>query len=133
MKAKEILYRCRNGEMEVQQLQRRLSRMQRCGASEGAIREDVASCQASLDKRCRELDAEKIAACRIVDMLPDPTCGILYRYFVARQSQDCIVSALHIAVSTYKKHKRLGLEMAEQMDDMLIDSLLPEWYTGRSM
>lgn len=133
MKATEILYRCRRGEAEVQQLQRRLTRWQRLDTGEEKTSADVADCQARLEKRMRELDAEKIAACRIVDMLPDPTCGILYRYFVARQSQDCIVSALHIAVSTYKKHKRVGLEMAEQMDDVLIDSLLPAWYTGREI
>lgn len=128
MKATEILNRCRDGEADVRRLQQRLTRLKKCGACQTMIDTDVEACRKQLERRQRELDAERLAACRIVNMLPDPACGILYRYFVAGQSQGCIAEALHIAESTYKKNKRRGLEMAEQIEESAVGALLPEWY-----
>ena len=128
MTAEMILTRCREGEQEVQRLQRRLSRLQSVGAIAGTLLDDIETCQAALSLRCRELDAETIAACRIVDRLPDPVCSVMYRYYIARQTQDMIAAALHISVSYYKRLKRDGLAHIRHLDDALVDAMLPEWY-----
>lgn len=85
MKATDVLERCRAGAAEVQQLDQRLNRLLACGADPATIERDVLKCRHALDERARRLDAEKLAACRIVDMLPDPECCILYRYYVMGQ------------------------------------------------
>lgn len=105
MKATDVLERCRAGAAEVQQLDQRLNRLLSCGADPATIERDVLKCRHALDERARRLDAEKLAACRIVDMLPDPECCILYRYYVMGQNQGSISTALHIAVRTYKAQK----------------------------
>lgn len=128
MEAIEILHRCRNGEEDVWRLRRRLRQLERCGASADAVKDDLEACQAAMAKRIRALDAETMAACRIVDTLPDPACGILYRYFVARQSQGEIAAALHITSGYYKRKKREGLAVVQEMDGVMVDALLPEWY-----
>lgn len=128
MKATEILNRCRDGAQEVQRLNQRLQRLLKSAVNPANLEADVAACQRELEQRSRALDAERLAACRIVDMLPDPACGILYRYFVSGQSQGDIVCALHITVGYYKRKKREGLAEAEKMDEKVVDALLPEWY-----
>lgn len=128
MDAIEILRRCRSGEEDLQRLRRRLRQLERCGASADAVRDDLEKCRDAVAKRIRELDAETMAACKIVDALPDPACGILYRYFVARQSQGEITAALHITSGYYKRKKREGLAIVRQMDEKLVDAQLPEWY-----
>lgn len=128
MDAIEILRRCRSGEEDLQRLRRRLRQLERCGASADAVRDDLEKCRDAVAKRIRELDAETMAACKIVDALPDPACGILYRYFVARQSQGEITDALHITSGYYKRKKREGLAIVQEMDEELVDALLPEWY-----
>lgn len=128
MKATDVLERCRAGAAEVQQLDQRLNRLLSCGADPATIERDVLKCRHALDERARRLDAEKLAACRIVDMLPDPECCILYRYYVMGQNQGSISTALHIAVRTYKAQKRSGLALVEQMDDGSVTALLPAWY-----
>ena len=93
MKATDVLERCRAGAAEVQQLDQRLNRLLSCGADPATIERDVLKCRHALDERARRLDAEKLAACRIVDMLPDPECCILYRYYVMGQNQGSISTA----------------------------------------
>ncbi len=128
MKATEILNRCRDGAQEVQRLEQRLQRLLKSEVDPATLEADVAACRQALEQRSRALDAERLASCRIVDMLPDPACGILYRYFVIGQSQGEIVCALHIAVGYYKRKKREGLAEAAKIDETVVDALLPDWY-----
>ncbi len=93
-----------------------------------SIGEDISYCRQALETRRRALDAEVAAACRIVDMLPDSQCGILYRYFVGGQSQGAITEALHYTTRYYKRKKKEGLAIAEGMDETMVDALLPDWY-----
>lgn len=128
MNALEILNRCRDGIQEVERLEQRERRLVSSSASPAMIGHDLDACRAALARRRRSLDAERLAACRIVDMLPDPQCGILYRYFVGGQSQGGIVEALHVTVGYYKRKKRDGLIMAERIDPAAVEQLLPGWY-----
>lgn len=128
MKATEILTRCRESTEEIQRLQRRLARLECCAEASASVGEDITRCRQALEARRRALDAEVAAACRIVDMLPDPQCGILYRYFVGGQSQGAIIEALHYTMRYYKRKKKEGLAIAEGMDEAVVDALLPDWY-----
>lgn len=128
MKATEILNRCRDGTQEVQRLQQRLQRLLKCDVNPATLEADMAACRRELEQRSRALDAERLASCRIVDMLPDPACGILYRYFVIGQSQGDIVGALHITARYYKRKKREGLAEAAKIEETVVDALLPDWY-----
>ncbi len=128
MKANVILTRCRESAEEIQRLQRRLARLERCADASASIGEDIAHCRQTLEARCRAQDVEVVAACRIVDMLPDPQCGILYRYFVGGQSQGAIVEAMHYTTRYYKRKKKEGLAIVEELDEAVVDALLPDWY-----
>ena len=128
MKATEILNRCRDGAQEVQRLNQRLQRLLKSAVDPAALEADVAACRRELEQRSRALDAERLASCRIVDILPYPACCILSRYFVGGQSQGDIVCALHITVGYYKRKKREGLAEADKMDEETVGALLPEWY-----
>lgn len=128
MKATEILTRCRESTEEIQRLQRRLARLERCAEASASIGEDITHCKQALETRRRAQDVEVAAACRIVDALPDPQCGILYRYFVGGQSQGAITEAMHYTTRYYKRKKKEGLAIAEKMDEAVVDALLPDWY-----
>ncbi len=128
MKATEILNRCRDGAQEVQRLEQRLQRLLKSEVNPTTLEADVAACRQALEQRSRALDAERLASCRIVDMLPDPACGILYRYFVIGQNQGEIVCSLHITAGYYKRKKREGLAEAAKMEETAVDALLPDWY-----
>lgn len=128
MKGTDVLERCRSGDADVQRLRMRIARLERCGADPSMTEVDIEACRRELDKRERQLDAERLAACRIVNMLPGMECSILFRYYVSGQSQGGITSALHIDAGYYKRKKRDGLAIVRQMDDALVDAQLPEWY-----
>lgn len=120
----ELLTRCREGAQELDRLGGQLERMQGCGVSPDEPRMRELTLHMAL--RRETLDMERMAACRLCDLLPEPECTVMYRYFVLGQSQGEIVTAMHYSVSYYKKKKKSGVEIVGLIGADRVDSLLPE-------
>lgn len=115
MDAMEILARCRSGAQELEAIQRSMDRLQMCGLDGVDVQSAADRYRMAMDSCARALDADRIAACKLIDTLPDPVCGIMYRYYVLCQCQGAIMSALHISASTYKRQKRRGIELVRRI------------------
>jgi hypothetical protein len=146
MNAVDILNRCRDAIGEIKRLEARKARLLECatnatsrlnptGGSRSGMTDkvsgfaaDIDECDRALSARRRAYDVELRAACRLVDMLPEPECGVLYRYYVQGQTVGGIVSALNYSPSYVKQTKRSGLRAAEAIPREAVAALLPDWY-----
>lgn len=146
MNAVDILDRCRDAAAEIGRLTERRERLMECatsvtshigrsGGRGGSVSDKVASfaadldeCERQLSARKNEYDAELLAACRIVDTLGEPECGIMYRYYVQGQTVSGIAQALNYSVSYVKQKKRGALAAVRKMPEATILANLPEWY-----
>ena len=146
MNAVDILNRCRDATGVIKRLDERLARLRECAMSTtsrlnqtgrgsggvsdkiGAFAADIDECGRALDARKRAYDAELLAACKIMDMLPESECGVLYRYYVQGQTINGIARALNYSASYVKQKKRDGLASAEAIPEGVVLGLLPDWY-----
>ena len=146
MNAVDILTRCRDAIGSIKRLDERLARLEECavsttsrinqtGSRSSGVSDkvvtfavDIDECKRALDARKRAYDVELLAACKIVDMLPESECGVLYRYFVQGQTITGIARALNYSVSYVKQKKRDGLAAAEAIPAGIVLDMLPEWY-----
>ena len=146
MNAIEILNRCRDAQRDIKRLDERLARLRECASSSTSCMDriggrssgvgdkvstfavDIADIEDQIAKRKRAYEAEMLAACKIVDMLPESECVVLYRYYVQGQTQGGIAAALNYSVSYVKRKKQDGLKLAEQIAPAAVDALLPAWY-----
>lgn len=146
MNAVDILIRCRDAIADIRRLEERRARLEECATSVtsrinktgsrsggvtdkvGTFAADIDDCDADITKRRRAYDVELLAACKVVDMLTEPECGVIYRYYVQGQTIGGIARALNYSTGYVKQKKREGLAMAEALPSETVLSLLPEWY-----
>lgn len=147
MNAVDILNRCRNAIAEIRRLEERKARLIECATSAtarinttggsrsgspsdkvSAFAVDIDECERELADRRRAYDVELLAACKFVDMLAEPECGVIYRYYVQGQTINGIARALNYSPSYVKQKKRDGLTAAEALPVKMVLELLPEWY-----
>ena len=147
MNAVDILNRCRDAIAEIRRLEERKARLTECATSAtarinttggsrsgipsdkvSAFAADIDECERELADRRRAYDVELLAACKLVDMLAEPECGVLYRYYVQGQTIGGIARALNYSPSYVKQKKRDGLTAAEAIPAGMVLDLLPAWY-----
>lgn len=147
MNAVNILNRCRDAIAEIKRLEERKARLIECATSAtsrlnatggsrsggpsdkvSAFAADIDECERELASRRRAYDVELLAACKFVDMLAEPECGVIYRYFVQGQTINGIARALNFSPSYVKAKKRDGMAAAEAIPADIVLDLLPEWY-----
>lgn len=149
MNAVDILNRCRDAITDIRRLEERRSRLEECATSVtslinqtgsrsggvsdkvGAFAADMDECDRELAARRRAYDVELLAACKVVDMLAEPECGVIYRYYVQGQTINGIARALNYSTSYVKQKKKSGLDMVEALPKDIALSLLPEWYKAK--
>lgn len=147
MNAVDILNRCRDAIAEIRRLEERKARLTECATSAtawinttggsrsgipsdkvSAFAADIDECERELADRRRAYDVELLAACKLVDMLAESECGVLYRYYVQGQTIGGIARALNYSLSYVKQKKRDGLTAAEAIPAGMVLDLLPAWY-----
>lgn len=119
----DLLMVCRQGAADVDRMRGQLERLRQCGAAESA----QADIRGKMDARASMLAQERVAACRLCDMLTEPECTVLYRYYVLGQTQGEIVTAMHYSTGYYKRAKSSGISLAASITGERLLRILPEW------
>ncbi|MEG2252905.1 MAG: hypothetical protein RSC98_07675, partial [Clostridia bacterium] len=91
-----------------------------------AFVEQLEACRIERDERERAYECELLAACEIVDRLPELTGGILYRYYVNGQSLKYIADALGYTRPYVRQKKTEGDRRITRVGN--VDAMLPDWY-----
>lgn len=145
MTAMDIMVRCREGIGDLQRLSETIARLEDCATSavsrvdrvggRGAPRDKLADFAAAIDEAQRAMDArrkrfdvELLAACRLVDRLDEPTCGVIYRFYVQGQTVSGIAQALNYSPGYVKQLKKRGTTALGGIAQDELDELLPAWY-----
>lgn len=143
MTAMQLLDRCRRAAHDILRIDDRMARLRECaekvtsclgqmgggsGISDKALAfvEQLEACRIERDERERAYECELLAACEIVDRLPELTGGILYRYYVNGQSLKYIADALGYTRPYVRQKKTEGDRRITRVGN--VDAMLPDWY-----
>lgn len=143
-----ILERCRRAEVEKRRLREKVAMyrdagghmtasLDGIGARSTGETDHMANMAAKIDaaerelkQRDREYAAEMGAACCLLEMLPDPECGIMSRYYVRGQSLRAIAEGLGYSYNYVRHCKTDAAKRLRQLGEDDIKRLLPEWYVA---
>ena len=150
MNAIDILSRCRDAKFDIERITGRIVRLRECangcttrmsqtghtsgtagGDKLAAFVAEIDECEHALAQRRREHECEMLAACKLVDRLPEAECGVLYRYYVNGQTVGCIARAMSYTPSYVKKKKADGVRLLDRVPQAEVMALLPAWYCDR--
>ncbi len=148
MNAMTIMKRCRAAKSDVDRLQQRIDQRRDVltslsapqadpnGGSRGSGDKDkISRILAEIDELERERDgrkeraeAEKVAACALMDMVPDLEGKVLFDYYVRRWDTPEIARREKYTAGYVRKVKRSAEQLLDIIGPERVDSTLPVWY-----
>lgn len=148
MEAMTILKRCRTAKSDIQRLRQRIGQWQDVltslsapqadpnGGSRGTgDRDKTGRILADIDQLEREITArkeayaaEKVAACALMDMLPDLEGRVLYDYYVRSWDTPEIARKEKYTPGYVRKMKRSAEQLLEMLSPERVAAVLPAWY-----
>jgi len=148
MDAMTILRRCRAAKSDVERLQQRIDQRHDVltslsapqadpnGGSRGSgDRDKIGRIMAEIDALERERDArkeageaERVAACTLMDMVPDLEGKILFDYYVKRWDTPKIARQEKYTAGYVRKMKRSAEQLMEMISPENVNRTLPAWY-----
>lgn len=148
MNAMTIMRRCRAARDEISRLQQRIEQRREVldslsapqadpnGGSRGtADRDKISRILADIDMLEREIDArreaenvEKVAACTLLDMVPELEGKILYDYYIRRMDTPQIARKRKYTAGYVRKTKRSAEQLMEMLSRERVEEVLPQWY-----
>lgn len=148
MNAMTIMKRCRAAKSDVERLKQRIEQRRDVlnslsapqadpnGGSRGSGDKDkIGRILAEIDELEREKDArqeegevERVAACALMDMVPDLEGKILFGYYVKRLDTTTIARKEKYTMGYVRKVKRAAEQLLEMIGPERVDGTLPAWY-----
>ncbi len=148
MNAMDILKRCRAATSDIERLQQRIEQRRDVlnslsapqadpnGGSRGSGDKDkIGRILAEIDELEREKDArqeegevERVAACALMDMVPDLEGRVLYDYYVKRMDTPEIARKEKYTAGYIRKTKRNAEQLLDMLGQERVRSVLPPWY-----
>lgn len=148
MNAMTIMRRCREARNDVERLQQRIDQRRDVlnslsapqadpnGGSRGSgdkdkigrILAEIDELERKRDARWEEEEAEKVATCALVDMVPELEGKILFLYYVKRIDTTAIAKREKYTTGYVRKTKRSAEQLLEMINPERVDSTLPDWY-----
>lgn len=148
MDAMTILRRCRAADGEIKRLEIRIRQrydvLTAIGAPQadpnggshgGGDRDRMGSVMAGIDllerelqKRQERLNAERVAALSLLDMLSDLESRVLYLYYLSGMDTPAIARKEKYTTGYVRKVKRSGEQLAGMLMEERVESALPAWY-----
>ena len=148
MNAMTILKRCRAAKSDIGRIQQRIEQWHDVlnslsapqadpnGGSRGTGDKDkTGKILADIDllerqKKAREeaYEAEKVAACALMDMVPDLEGKVLYDYYVKRWDTPGIARKEKYTAGYVRKTKRNAEQLLSMLDPDRVNATLPAWY-----
>ena len=148
MNAMTILKRCRAAKSDIGRIQQRIEQWHDVltslsapqadpnGGSRGTGDKDkTGKILADIDllerqKKAREeaYEAEKVAACALMDMVPDLEGKVVYDYYVKRWDTPEIARKEKYTAGYVRKTKRNAEQLLNMLDLDRVNATLPAWY-----
>lgn len=148
MNAITILKRCRAAKSDVARLQQRIEQRREVldslsapqadpnGGSRatgdmdkiGRILADIDELEREIASREEAAEAERVASCAIVDMVPALEGKVLYDYYVRRWDTGQIARKEKYTAGYVRKTKRAAEQLLEMISAERVNSTLPPWY-----
>ena len=148
MKAINILKRCRAAKNDVERLQQRIEQRREVldslsapqadpnGGSRGIgdkdkigrVLADIDEIEREIEARKEAAEAERVAGCAIVDMVPALEGKILYDYYIRRWDTAQIARKEKYTAGYVRKTKRNAEQLLEMISQERVNSTLPPWY-----
>lgn len=148
MNALTILKRCRETRTDIQRLQQRIEHWRDVlgsisapladpsGGSHGSGDKDkIGRIEAEIDALERQIaerreagEAEKVAACALVEMVPDLEGKVLFDYYVRRWDTPKIAQKEKYTAGYVRKTKRSAEQLMEMIGAERVRETLPGWY-----
>ena len=148
MNAMTILKRCRAAKSDIGRIQQRIEQWRDVLTSKSAPQADpnggsrgtgdkdkTGRIEAEIDvlerqKKAREeaYEAEKVAACALMDMVPDLEGKVLYDYYVKRWDTPEIARKEKYTAGYVRKTKRNAEQLLNMLDPDRVNATLPAWY-----
>ena len=148
MNALDIMKRCRAAESDIGRLQQRIDQRRDVltslsapqadptGGSRGTgdkdktgrIIAEIDELERERDARREAWEAEKVAACALVDMVPDLEGRILFDYYVRGMDTVQTAKKEKYQTSYVRRVKRDGERLMEMLSPEKVRSTLPTWY-----
>ena len=148
MDAMTILKRCREAKADISRIQQRIDQWHDVltglggiqvnpdGGSRGTgdmdrygrIMGDIDLLERERDARKEAYEAERIAACALVGMVPDLEGKILYDYYVRRMDTPEIARKEKYTAGYVRKTKRAAEQLLAMISPERVISTLPAWY-----
>ncbi len=148
MNAMTILRRCRAAKNDIGRLDQRIEQWHDIlsntsapqadpnGGSRGTGDKDkIGRITANIDQLERQknarreaYEAEKVAACTLMDMVPDLEGRVLHDYYVKRWDTPEIARKEKYTTGYVRKTKRNAEQLLEMLSPERVDALLPAWY-----
>lgn len=148
MKAITILRRCRTAKEDIERLAQRIAQrhdvltalsapqadpngvIRGGGGSDkmGRIMGDIDQLEREKTAREDAEQAEKMAACALMDMVPDLEGKILYAYYVRCVDTGEIARKEKYTPGYVRKTKRRAEQLLEMISEERVNALLPPWY-----
>lgn len=148
MKALTILKRCRAARVDIGRLQQRIDQrrdvLTGIGAptadpiggghgtgdtdKTGRILADIDLLERQIAARKEALEAERVSACALLDMVPGLESKVLYKYYVKGMNTTQIAMAEKYTETYVRKRKRAGEKMLGELPPEQVAGTLPPWY-----
>ena len=148
MNAMTILKRCRTAKSDIGRLLQRIEQRREVldslsapqadpnGGSRGTGDKDrIGKIEAEIDalerqKKAREeaYEAEKVAVCTLMDMVPELEGKVLHDYYVKRWDTPEIARKEKYTAGYVRKTKRNAEQLLEMLEPGRVQATLPAWY-----
>ncbi len=148
MNAMTILKRCRAAKSDIGRIQQRIEQWRDVLTSKSAPQADpnggsrgtgdkdkTGRIEAEIDvlerqKKAREeaYEAEKVAVCALMGMLPDLEGKVLHDYYVKRWDTPEIARKEKYTAGYVRKTKRNAEQLLDMLDPDRVNATLPAWY-----
>lgn len=148
MKAMDILRRCRSAASDISRTQQRIAqrrdaltciaapkiradgtdRSARSSDKTSELMADIDGLERALEQRRNQQQAEIVAALVLLDCLPETDSGILYRYYIKRDSVPSIAAAMGFTDGYIRKVKADAESRLDSLQEAQVAAALPAWY-----
>lgn len=148
MKAMDILRRCRSAASDISRTQQRIAqrrdaltyiaapqiradgtdRSARSSDKTSELMADIDGLERALEQRRNQQQAEIVAALVLLDCLPETDSGILYRYYIKRDSVPSIAAAMGFTDGYIRKVKADAESRLDSLQEARVAAALPAWY-----
>ena len=89
---------------------------------------DIDGLERALEQRRNQQQAEIVAALVLLDCLPETDSGILYRYYIKRDSVPSIAAAMGFTDGYIRKVKADAESRLDSLQEARVAAALPAWY-----